>query len=149
MSIDAILTGGQASRFRFPLYTCPVSAGFPSFVDDYIEGEFELENFMKHPANSFFLRVTGDSMDRACIHHGDMLIVEREIEPMDGDIAIAVVNGELTVKRLRWKDGLVLVAENPGYKPILVSANDEFHIWGVVTSVMHRLKRGAKPLGTF
>jgi DNA polymerase V len=149
MQIDTFFTPGRSTKFRFPLFSCPISAGLPASVDDYIEGEFELENLMKHPDNTVFLRVAGDSMARACIRDRDMLMVDRAVEPMDGDVAIAVLNGELTVKRLKWENGLVLVAENPSYKPIFVNANDDFHIWGVATNVLHRLGRGTKPLGRF
>ena len=76
----------------------------------------------------------------AGIHSGDMLIVDRALEPEDNKVVIAVVNGELTVKRLRKrKNRLVLMPENDKYKPILIENETDYEIWGVVTSVIHLL----------
>jgi DNA polymerase V len=69
MQIDTIFTPGRSTKFRFPLFSCPISAGLPATVDDYIEGEFELEDLMKHPENTIFLRVAGDSMTVVAIAH--------------------------------------------------------------------------------
>ena len=83
-----------------PLFTCPVSAGFPSPSDDYIEGKLDLNrHLIPNPIATFFVRVTGDSMVGAGIYSGDLLIVDRSLETRDGQVAIAVVDGELLVKR--------------------------------------------------
>lgn len=123
----------------FPLYASKVSAGFPSPADDYLELNLNLnQHLVKHPAATFFVRVEGDSMVGAGIHPGDLLIVDRSLRPIDGKIIIAVLNGDLTVKRLKIKDGkYTLVPENKNFTPILVTEEMNFSIWGVVTSMIH------------
>ncbi len=122
-----------------PLFMVPVSAGFPSPADDYVEGSLDLnEHLVKNPAATFFVRVAGDSMIDAGIHPGDILIVDRSLEPVDKKIVIAVINGELTVKRIRIKSGQIyLVAENDRYKPVHITPDMTFDVWGIVTSVIH------------
>jgi DNA polymerase V len=124
-----------------PLFSCPVSAGFPSPADDFLEGQLDLNHHLiKNPVATFFVRVTGDSMIGAGIHSGDLLVVDRSLEPRDGRVAIAVVDGELLVKRLRWKKGrLYLEAEHPDYPPLLVREEMGFEVWGIVTTVIHSL----------
>jgi len=123
------------------LFAERVAAGFPSPADDYLEGQLDLNKYLiRHPAATFFVRVTGDSMIGAGIHSGDMLIVDRALEPGDKKVVIAVVNGELTVKRLcKQKDRLVLMPENDRYEPIFIENEMDLEIWGVVTSVIHML----------
>lgn len=125
--------------YKIPLYQCAVAAGFPSPADNSIEGEFDLnELLLKHPAATFFVRASGSSMIRAGIYDGDILVVDKSIEPISGKIVVAAVNGELTVKRLeREGKRLFLVAENDGYPPLEVREDTEFLIWGVVTNVIH------------
>jgi DNA polymerase V len=119
----------------------PVTAGFPSPADDYVEGRLDLNaHLVKHPAATFFVRVAGDSMIGAGIHPGDILVVDRSLEAVDKRVVIAVVNGELTVKRLRMTQGrITLAAENPAYAPMEIRPDMEFEIWGVVTTVIHAL----------
>lgn len=117
-----------------PLFISRVQAGFPSPADDYLEGALDLnEHLVKRPAATFFLRVTGDSMTGAGIHSGDLLIVDKSVTPADGMIVIAVVDGELTVKRLYSRHGKIrLMAENPAYRPIPIGSGQDLHVWGVV-----------------
>ena len=124
---------------ELPLFQTAVSAGFPSPADDYIDKNLDInELLVKHPASTFFVRVSGDSMTKAGIQSGDLLIVDRSLEPTDKKIVIAVINGELTVKRIRkTKNKLFLVPENENYPPIEVSEFADFEIWGVVTAVIH------------
>ena len=119
----------------------PVAAGFPSPAEDYIEGKLDLNrHLIKHPAATFFVRVSGDSMIDAGIHPGDILIVDRSLEPADKKVVIAVIDGELTVKRIRIKKGRIyLMPENEKYKPIEIEKEMNFDIWGVVTNVIHPL----------
>jgi DNA polymerase V len=126
---------------ELPLYTCPVSAGFPSPAEDYLEGKLDLnQHLIKHPVATFFVRVTGDSMINAGIHAGDLLIVDRSLEAQDGRVVIAVVNGDLLVKRLRMqKKQVYLVAENPNYPSLLITEAMDFQVWGIVTNVVHAL----------
>lgn len=122
-----------------PLYGYRVAAGFPSPADDHIETKLDLnDHLIKRPAATFFVRVQGDSMIGTGIHENDILVVDRSITPLHGKIVIAVLNGELTVKRLHSLNGQVsLIAENEKYPPLPVTEGMEFSIWGVVTSVIH------------
>ena len=115
-------------------YTSRVAAGFPSPADDHLEGPLDLNaHLVAHPAATFVVRVAGDSMTGAGIRDGDLLVVDRSREAVSGSIVVAVVDGELTVKRLRvGKQGVRLEAENPAYKPIYVRESAELVIWGVV-----------------
>ena len=123
----------------FPLYASKVAAGFPSPADDYIESRLDLNEYLvRHKEATFFLRVKGDSMAGANIHDGSLLIVDRAAEPRHGDIVVAVVNGELTVKRLYRRDGLVkLLAESESYPEILIKPESDLVVWGVVQHVVH------------
>ena len=122
------------------LYGSNVSAGFPSPSSDYLEGKLDLNtHIIKNPPATFFVRVSGDSMTGAGIYPESILVVDRSEEPKSGKIVIAVINGELTVKRL-YKDrgGVKLLPENPNYSPIHITSEMEFSIWGVVTYVIHK-----------
>lgn len=126
---------------QIPFYQHLISAGFPSPADDEIVDKLDLnELLIRHPSATFFLRVSGSSMVKAGIHHNDILIVDRSLEPVNGKIVIASINGELTVKRLHCKGKKIqLVAENDEYPPIDISEEIDFRIWGVVTNVVHSL----------
>lgn len=123
------------------LYSHKVVAGFPSPADDNIEDTIDLnEHFIRKPDTSFLVKVQGDSMKNAGIHQGDMLVVDRSINPKDKDIVIAAMDGELTVKRLSIKStGTWLMPENDDYDPIPVREENELMIWGVVVSVLRSL----------
>jgi DNA polymerase V len=90
------------SDFEIPLYASTVSAGFPSPADDYLELSLDLNQYLiKHPAATFYVRVKGDSMINAGIHDGDLLIVDKSMEPGNDDVVVCVINGEFTVKTLK------------------------------------------------
>ena len=131
----------SARVFKLPLFGHRIAAGFPSPADDYVEDRIDLnQHLIRHKEATFFLRVKGDSMLGAGIHDGDLLVVDRALDPVDGKIVIAVLDGELTVKRLERKAGRVrLMPENPAYAPIVVQNAQELVIWGVVTNVIHGL----------
>ncbi len=124
---------------ELPLFLESVSAGFPSPADDYLERRLDLnEHLIKNPASTFFVRVNGDSMINAGIYTGDILVVDRSLDPKDGNIVIAVIDGELTVKRLSiGKNKIALLPENPKYKKIEITSEMNFEVWGVVRSVIH------------
>jgi DNA polymerase V len=128
-------------RLLVPLFSGKVAAGFPSPADDYIEKTLDLnELLVQKPAATFFVRAQGDSMLGAGIHSNDILVVDRSLEPISGKIVICALNDELTVKRLQNYNGMiVLAAENPDYADILVTAETDLVIWGVVTNVIHAL----------
>lgn len=130
------------SAIELNLHLVPVVAGFPSPADDYIESKLDLNEHLIHrPAATFFVRVSGDSMQGVGIYSGDLLVVDRSIEPKDNDVVIAVVNGELTVKRLhRRGKKLLLVAANDNYPSLEIDEYVEFQIWGVVTSAIRKLR---------
>jgi len=141
LKISTVFGFEPTGNIARPLFTSGVSAGFPSPAEDYIEGRLDLNELMvQHPAATFFVRVAGDSMVNAGIHDGDILVVDRSLEPAHGKVVIAVVEGELTVKRLFAKNGTVrLLAENPDYPSIELSGDSGFEVWGVVTYVIHPL----------
>ena len=128
-----------SSSYKIPLYASTVRAGFPSPADDYIEQHLDLnEHLIKHPAATFFVTASGDSMSGAGIASGDMLVVDRSLEATHGKIVIAAINGELTVKRLSRIAGTVqLLPENSQYQPIEITGEEDLVIWGVVTHVIH------------
>ena len=130
-----------SSVYAIPLYSGRVAAGHPSPVDDHIEHHLDLnQHLIQKPNTTFFVRVEGDSMIEAGIYENDILIVDRSLEAYDGKIIIAVLDGELTVKRFRkQKAGVWLQPENPKYSPIPVTEHTNFHIWGVVIHVIHSL----------
>lgn len=131
----------KKSKQSLPLYLESIKAGFPSPADDFIDKKLDLNDLLiKHPVATFFIRVSGDSMINAGIFSGDILVVDRALDARDKCIVVAVLNSELTVKRLSTKNGKVnLIPENPNYKIISVSPEDTFSIWGVVTNVIHKV----------
>ncbi len=125
---------GRPSALPLPLFGAHIAAGFPSPADDHLEGSIDLnEQLVQHPAATFFVRVQGDSMTGAGIHHGDLLVVDRAREPKSGAIVVAVINGELTVKRLKIEGEQVwLMPENPRYPALEIREGMDLVIWGVV-----------------
>jgi DNA polymerase V len=125
---------------KCPLFESAVPAGFPSPARDYIENSLDLNELMiKSPASTYFVQVEGYSMVDAKILPGDILVVDRALEPANNKIVIAVVDGELTVKRLKILRGEHwLYPEGPGFKPMKVEKWMEFSVWGTVTWVIHR-----------
>jgi DNA polymerase V len=125
-----------------PLFGHKVAAGFPSPADDYIEGMLSLdEDLIQHKSATFFVRAKGNSMIGAGIADGDLLVVDKSLNPSSGDIVIAVVDGDLTVKRLYKRDGKVaLKPENPRFKEIEFIEGQELQVWGVVTSMVKKFK---------
>ncbi|MEP6892114.1 MAG: translesion error-prone DNA polymerase V autoproteolytic subunit [Nitrospirota bacterium] len=141
MNIDAVYAPDLSTRYALPIFLGRLPAGFPSPADDYLEGKLDLNrHLIKHPAATFFVRVTGDSMIDAGIHSGDLLVVDRSLEPADKHVVVAVLDGELTVKRLFKQNGVLrLLPENLNYQPIEIAPQQTIEIWGVVTSVIHAL----------
>ncbi len=137
--IGAIARATKQTHMPRPLFVTTVSAGFPSPADDFVEDKLDLnELLIAHPSATFFIRVDGDSMLGAGITSGDILIVDRALQPNDNNIIIAVLDGELTVKRMRLDGGrIVLMPENPDFEPLVVTPEMQFDVWGVVTSVIH------------
>ncbi|MEV7133450.1 translesion error-prone DNA polymerase V autoproteolytic subunit [Arthrobacter sp. NPDC093128] len=118
-----------------------VAAGYPSPAQDYFDGRIDLnEHLIKDITSTYVVRVSGDSMEGAGISDGDELIVNRALDPKDGSVVIAVLDGELTIKRLRiTASGVVLQADNPRYPDIRVPDLSDLVIWGVATRCLHHV----------
>ena len=126
-------------KFNPPLLSDSVSAGFPSPADDYTEQNIDLnEHLIKNPFSTFFLRVKGDSMINSGIQNHDLIIVDKSLIPVPGNIVIAMIDGEFTVKRLDKKnDELYLKSENDNYPDFNFKNHNEIQIWGVVIYSIH------------
>lgn len=115
-----------------------VKAGFPSPAADYMEEEIDFNQYLKpRPNATFVIRVKGDSMIDAHILNDSLLIVDRSLKPANGSIIIAIVDNEFTVKRLiKNSSGIQLMPENKKYKPIPITEDTDFRVWGVVTQII-------------
>ncbi len=118
-----------------------VPAGYPSPAQDYSDTKIDLsEMLIRDQVSTFIVHVSGDSMQGAGISDGDELIVDRSVQPRDGHVVIAVIDGEMTVKRLTTTPhGVVLKAENPDYPDLRVAELSDFRVWGVATTCLHHL----------
>ena len=127
---------------RRPFFDSGVSAGAALPADSANHQWLDLNHHLiEHPAATFFVRVNGDSMVMAGIHDGDMLIVDRALKPTHGDVVVALVNGDMTVKRLSLsRQQCRLMPENPAFQPIIIHDGMDFEIWGVVTSAIHPVR---------
>lgn len=115
-----------------------VSAGFPSPAADHLDLKIDLNtHIIKHPSATFFGRVKGDSMQDAGIEDGDLLVIDRSLEPSEDKIAVCFVDGEFTIKRLHLSpEGIWLVPANENYKPLLCTQDNDLRIWGIVSYVI-------------
>lgn len=122
------------SKLKIPLFSSTVAAGFPSPADDHIEETLDLNEYMvQRPTSTFMLRVEGESMRDAGIMPNDILVVDRSVKPSHNKIIIAALDGELTVKRLFHRGGLIkLLPENPDYPEIELKSESDLVVWGVV-----------------
>ena len=119
------------------LFAPGVKAGFPSPAEDYLHESLDFNrDLIRHPEATFYGRVAGDSMQDAGICEGDIAVIDRSVEPQDGDVIVAYINGEFTIKFLdltHRKDGYIeLRPANKKYSPIRIDENDSFEVWGVV-----------------
>ncbi len=133
----------HTTHISLPLYSSKVKAGFPSPAEEYIEAKLDLNSYLiPHPNSTYLVKIDGDSMIGAGIYNGDMAVVDRGLEPHHRDIVLAVVDGEITIKRLmKTKRGYMLCAENAEYEPIIISSDQELTIWGVVVHTIRSIKR--------
>ena len=125
----------------FPLFES-VAAGFPSPAADYEDKKISLDEYCIHnTAATYFMRVQGDSMRGLGIYDSDLVVVDRSLKAKTGDVVVAVLNDEFTIKTL-WIQGrnITLAPANTDFPPIHVEENTRFEIWGVVTNVIHRLR---------
>lgn len=139
MKVIEVYQCDPSTKQKLSLFISKVRAGFPSPADDFLDKKLDLnEHLIKHPASTFFVKVKGDSMIKAGINSGDILVVDRSLEPKDKKVVIAILNGEFTVKRIQKRGSkLFLAPENEDYQPIEIKDGEDFEIWGVVTNVIH------------
>lgn len=144
MKIDqiSVCVATEGVSTEFPAIIGHVPAGFPSPSQDYSSTHIDLtELLIRDQISTFIVRVSGSSMEGAGISHGDELIVDKGLEPQDGDVVIAAMDGEMTVKRLCiTPQGIILKAENPEYPDITVPELSELTVWGVATTCLHALR---------
>lgn len=138
-----IFTPDFSTRAELPLAAGTIQAGFPSPAEDFAEKMLDLNRLMiKHPASTFIARAKGDSMTGDGIASGDLLVVDKSVEVYSGCLAVCVLEGEFTLKRVEIDNEarcVWLVPSNAAYEPIRVEPEDEFTIWGVVTWVVKRV----------
>lgn len=141
MKVVDIIFPDLSTPCQLPVAGSRISAGFPSPADDFIENSLDLNlELIKNPAATFFVRVSGSSMKDAGIFDGDILIVDRSLRAANRKIVIAILNGELLVKRLCIHENqYMLMPENKHYSPIYLTDDSDLNIWGVVTNVIHRV----------
>lgn len=121
-----------------------IKAGFPSPAEDYIHDSLDFNrDIVKHPESTFYGRISGDSMIDAGFNEGDLAVIDKSRVPVDGDVVVAYINNEFTIKYLdlsHKEEGYIeLRPANPKYSPIRIDETDEFEVWGVVSYVIHQL----------
>lgn len=132
----------QPNAAIVPFYHSPAACGFTSPAADYLQDTLSLDQLLiRHPAATFFVRARGNSMEGAGIFDDDILIIDRALNPVDGDVILALWEGELIVKRLVYRhERPELHSEQVGYAPIRLNDEGRLDVWGVVTEVIHRLR---------
>ncbi len=123
------------------LISSGISAGFPSPAGDFKQERISLDReLIKNKEATFFARVSGQSMVGAGLDDNDLLVIDRSLEPSNNKIAVCLIDGDFTVKRLRVEKGKIyLQPENPNYKLIEITADNQFVIWGIVTNVIKKV----------
>jgi DNA polymerase V len=130
-----LFSANTTAEVSLPLAENGISAGFPSPAQDYIDLSLDLnKELIANPSSTFYGRVRGESMKDAGIQDGDLLIIDKSLEPQDGDTAVCFIDGEFTLKYIKIeKDAVYLIPANPAFKPIKVTEDNNFCIWGIVT----------------
>jgi DNA polymerase V len=136
-----IFSADTESELKLPFVNEGISAGFPSPALDFVDLSIDLnKHLIKHPSATFYGRVKGESLKNAGISDGDLLVIDRSLEPINGKIAVCFIDGEFTAKRIKKsKLELWLMPENDDYEPIKITENNNFVVWGVVTHVIKSL----------
>jgi DNA polymerase V len=126
------------TALKLPLVNNGISAGFPSPALDFVDLTIDLnQHLIKHPSSTFYGLVKGQSMKNIGINDGDLLVIDKSIEPIDNKIAVCYIDGEFTLKRIKLeKNQCWLIPENENYQPIKVTEENDFLIWGIVTYVI-------------
>src|SRR5690606_954573 len=133
-----IFSADTETELTLPFVDDGISAGFPSPALDFVDLSIDLnKHLIKNPSATFYGKVKGDSLKNAGIHNGDLLIIDRSLEPTNGKIAVCYIDGEFTAKRIKLEKNVAwLIAENENYQPIKVTEDNNFLIWGIVTHVI-------------
>ncbi len=133
-----IYSADTATMLELPVVEQGISAGFPSPANDMLDIAIDLnKELIKNPACTFYGRVKGNSMQDVGIEDGDLLVIDKSLEPQNGKIAVCFIDGEFTVKRIKVeKDCCWLLAENDKYPPIKITEENEFVVWGIVLHVI-------------
>lgn len=128
------------TQLDLPLAGTAIAAGFPSPAEEYLDLALDLnKELIKHPAATFYAKVKGDSMVDAGIQDGDLLVIDKALEPKEGAIAVCYLDGEFTVKRLTvQEEGVFLMPANAEFKPIRITEENNFLVWGLVAYVIHK-----------
>ncbi|MDH1450482.1 translesion error-prone DNA polymerase V autoproteolytic subunit [Aeromonas caviae] len=133
------MTSSEHPLLPLPLFADRVSCGFPNPCSTFSDHSIDLNQLcVRSPASTFFVRASGDSMRDKGILDGDLLIIDRSVSTVDGDIVLAVLDGEFTVKCLQTKPCPALVPANPAYSTIYLTEEMDFQVWGVVTFALHQ-----------
>ncbi len=134
VSVIRLFGADVSSIVEIPYADGGIHAGFPSPAQDYLETSIDLnKELIRHPASTFFGRVSGDSMIDAGVNDGDILVIDKSLTPQNGDMAVCFIDGEFTLKYVRICGRTVwLMPANSAYPPIKVTAADDFVVWGVV-----------------
>lgn len=131
-----LFTADTTTHIALDYADAGIRAGFPSPAQDYITASIDLnEELIRHPASTFYARVSGDSMEGEGIADGDLIVIDKSVSPEEGDLAVCCLNGEFTLKRLHYAAGgskLWLMPSNRRYRPIEVTHDDNFIVWGIV-----------------
>ena len=129
------------SALPLPMAGTGISAGFPSPAEEYMEAGIDLNlELIRNPDATFFGRVKGYSMKDAGISDGDVLVIDKSLEPRNGSIAVCFLDGEFTVKRiLKENDAVFLLPANSEFKPIRITEENDFLVWGIVTYVIKKM----------
>jgi DNA polymerase V len=133
-----IFIADTSTKLQIPFFNAGISAGFPSPAMDFIDLTIDMnKHLVKHPSSTFYGRVKGHSMKDIGIFDGDLLVIDKSLEPKNDKIAVCFLDGEFTVKRIKIEDNAIwLIPANIDYKAIKVSEDNEFLIWGIVTHVI-------------
>ncbi|HPF92815.1 MAG TPA: translesion error-prone DNA polymerase V autoproteolytic subunit [Tenuifilaceae bacterium] len=131
-----------SEEIKLPLVETFINAGFPSPADDYLEAKLDLNQLLiQNPSSTFFARVRGNSMVDAGIYDGDILIIDKSLEPKQTSVLVCFIDGEFTVKKVQKKNGdFYLMPQNKEFSPIKVDKGSDFRLWGVVTHCIHNLR---------
>ena len=136
-----LLSPGQKNSKVITMASVGSSAGFPSPADDFMDLSLDLnKELIKNPSATFYARVSGESMKDDGIYDGDLLVIDKSVEPYDGALAVCYVDGDFTLKRFKnMGDYALLVPANPKYQPIRVDEDNDFQIWGIVRYVIKKV----------